>query len=58
MIPLQFQAWFEVEVSQQLSRKKVLNFVLLYNYFIDLFTEVQIQYWKTFKFGPERFLER
>ena len=43
---------------EQLSCEKVLNFVLLDNYFTDLFTEVQIQYRKTFKFGPERFLER
>ena len=45
-------------VSEQLSYEKVLNFVLLDNYFTDLFTDVQIRYRKTFKFGPERFSER
>ena len=48
----------KLQKSCNLSCKKVLNFVLLDNYFTDLFTEVQIQYRKTFKFGPERFLER
>ena len=32
----------------------MLNFVLLDNSFSDLFTEVQIRYQKTFKFGPGR----
>ena len=36
----------------------MLNIVLLDNYFTDLFTEVQIRYRKTFKFGPGRLLER
>ena len=43
---------------EQLSYEKVLNFVLLDNYFNNLFTEVKIRYRKTFKFGPGRFLER
>ena len=36
------------------------NFVLLDNdnYITDPFAEVQIQYRKTFKFGPGSFLER
>ena len=37
---------------EQQSYEKVLNFALLDNYFTDLFTEVQIRYRKTFKFGP------
>ena len=32
----------------------MLKFVLLDNYFSDLFTEVQIWYWKSFKFGIRR----
>ena len=44
--------------SKQLSREKVLNFVLLDNYFTDLFTEVQLRHRKTFMFSPGRFLER
>ena len=36
----------------------MLNFVLLDNSFSDIFAEVQIQFWNTFKFGPGRFLER
>ena len=43
---------------EQLSYKKVLDFVLLDNYFTDLFAEVKTRYRKTFKFGPGRFLER
>ena len=43
---------------EQLSRKKVLNFVLLDNYFTDFFTVVQIRYRKIFKFVPGRFLAR
>ena len=41
---------------EQLSCEKVLNFVLLDNYFTDLFTEVQIRHRKFFKFGPGRFV--
>ena len=36
---------------EQLIFKKALKFVLLDNYFPDLFTEVQIWHWKPFKFG-------
>ena len=38
--------------------QKVLKFVLLDNYFPDLYTEVQISYWNLFKFGLGCFLER
>ena len=33
-------------------------FFLLDNYFPDLFTEVQILYWKPFKFGLGRFFRK
>ena len=34
-----------------------VSFVLLDNFFLGLFTEVQIWYWKTFKFDLWQFLE-
>ena len=43
---------------EQLNYKKTLKFVLLDNYFPDLFTEVQIGYWKPFKFGLRCFLKK
>ena len=43
---------------EQLSFKKRANFVLIDNYFVDLFTEDQIWYRKLFEFGPGQFLER
>ena len=38
--------------------KKALNFALLDNYFTDLFTKVQIWYWKPFKFDLGRFFRK
>ena len=31
---------------------------LLDSSFSDIFAEIEIRFWKTFKFGPGRFLER
>ena len=42
---------------EQLICKKALKFVLLDNYFPDLFTEVQIWYLKPFNFGLGRFFK-
>ena len=36
----------------------MLKFILFDNYFPDLFTEVQIWYWKSFKFGLRRFFRK
>ena len=44
--------------TRALSSEKMLNFVLLHNYFTYLFTEVQIRYRKAFKFGPGRFFRK
>ena len=38
--------------------EKALKFVLLDNYFPDLFTEVKIWYWKSFMFGLVRFFRK
>ena len=57
LVTMRFFTQFQLKL-EQLSCKKVLNFILLDNYFADLFTEIQIRYPKTFKFGPGRFLER
>ena len=38
--------------------QKARKFVLLDNYFPDLFTEVQNSYWKLFMFGQGPFLQR
>ena len=35
--------------------KKALKFILLDNYFLDLFAEVQISFWLFFKFSIRRF---
>ena len=43
---------------EQLICKEVPKFVLLDNYFSDLFTNVQIWYWKPFKFGPRPFFRK
>ena len=43
---------------EQLICKKVLKFVSLDNCTSDLFTEVQIWYWKSFKFGLGRFFRK
>ena len=42
---------------EQLICKKVLKVVLLDNYFPDLFSNVQIWYWKPFKFGEGAFFK-
>ena len=42
---------------EQLSCKRVPNFVVVDNYFTDLFTEVQRQYRKTINFGRDVFLK-
>ena len=43
---------------EQVTRKKMLKFVLFHNYFSDPLTEVQIWYWKPFKFGLQGFFRK
>ena len=57
LVTMRLSHSFNLKV-EQLSCEKVQYFVLLDNYFNVIFTEVQIWYRKTFKFGPGVFLER
>ena len=50
-------AQFEPEIKD-INFKQPLEFVLLDNYFPDVFTEFQIWNWKPFRFGLLRILER
>ena len=43
---------------EQLSGKKDVRFALLHNSSSDVFTEIEIWYYKNFKFVLVRFLER
>ena len=49
---------FQPKIRATKLHKKALKFVLLGNYFPGLFTEVQIWYWKLFKFGLGRFFRK
>ena len=56
---LNSKAFFTVLLQlQQLSYIKVPKLDLLDNYFWTFFTEVQIWYWKTFKFGLRHFFRK
>ena len=57
LVTLRFSTQFQLKIRAT-KFQKVLNFVLLDNYFTDLSTEVEIRYQKTFKFAPRSFLER
>ena len=54
LVTIRLFAQFQIRIRATRLHKSA-NFILLDNYFTNLFTEVQIRYRKTFKFGQERF---
>ena len=54
LVTMRFFTQFQIRIRATRLRKSA-NFILLDSYFTDPFTEVQIRYRKTFKFGQERF---
>ena len=48
----------QIFLSLQAKRSAIISYLLLGNYFSNLFTVVEIRYWKTSKFVLGRFLER
>ena len=48
---------FQTKITT-INLQKVRNCLFLENYFSDLFTEIQILYWKAFKFGPGPFKDK
>ena len=56
-LTIRFCAQFVPNIGATKLRKSP-KFCLTWQLLYQSFTDVQIRYWKTFKFGPRRFLER
>ena len=55
-LTMRLSTQFQFKIKSNSVEKKA-TFVLLDNYFTDIFSEVQIRYRKSLKFRPEHFLE-